>query len=606
MTDHTLGHAPRAVRVASHRRSGAHLAIEYLTRQLGCAARKSHDFPDVPIGLPTVYVVRDPIDVLWSTYRWFCKGVGGTLRMTHALEDLSFAEYLAGAGGPLVGYDSMTELRAGSPQDQRGMFYDPIRYWADHIRAFCSSEPAPLIIRYQSLVGDPRSHVEQIAQHLDVMMPDGFEPISREDLVGHAPSPPGSPPAVQQWDGPSLRRLAQTAGDVIEQFGFTTPDTVRPTAIRRGERADVRYVARTDNSGYAVAARRCIEALASVGLDVAWEPQPNEFGQREPINKTTPAALLDRYKPDVSSDITIMHTMPDRWAAVRRSLGRGRYIGHTVWELEQFPESWHQTIFAANRLWVPTAWNRRTFAEGDVIQPIDVLPHVISNEPTLEPPIDLPDDVTVFVTVASWHPRKRPDWAIEAFTRAFTREDPVVLVVKTAGWTECWPAASEIEKMTWWQTMQVLRRHADPPNVMLVNDDFTDAEVNGLIARADCYVSLARAEGWGLGLFDAAVMGTPVITTGFGGHLAYLGDDHPGLVPYRMEQVADVEDSPHFEDGMQWAEPDLDVAAAMMRSIVDGTSTLRAAAAGLSERLRTTYSPEAVGRTALGLLQELR
>lgn len=605
MMNPTKTGARRDVVVASHRRSGTHLMLEYLTRQLGCTPAKSHDFPDAPNRLPTVYLVRNPIDVMWSTYRWFCQGLSSNERITSALAGLEFGDYLNGAAGPLVGFESLAVPGRDSFRRNRGMLYDPIRYWADHVRAFLSDGRQPVVIRYESLVTDPREQIGLVAARLGLTMPNAFQPIGRDDLVGHAPSASSAPPAALHWDRDSLDRLAETAEDLLEQFGYELPTAARSRTPRRTTHRDVRYVSRADNSGYAVAGRRCIEALATAGLDVAWEPQPSEWGERGKVTGLTPAGLLDRYRPDAAGDITIMHTMPEWWAGLHHSFGRGRYIGHTVWELEQFPDSWHRTIFAADRMWVPTAWNRRTFRHGGVAQPIDVVPHVISNEPLHEPPVDIPRDVTVFVTVASWHPRKRPDWAIEAFARAFRRGDPVVLVVKTAAWTESWPAGNDVEQMTWWHMMQVLRRHESPPDVMLVNDDFTDAEVNGLVSRADCFVSLARAEGWGLGMFDAAVMGTPVITTGFGGHLAYLGADYPGLVPHRMEHVDGVENAPHFEAGMQWAEPDLDAAAAMMRAVVDGTSSLASTAPVLAERLRITYSPEAVGRLALGLLEEL-
>jgi len=595
--------APFDVLLATHRRSGTHVMLEYLQGQLGRTPQKSHDFPLANTRLPTIYLVRNPVDVMWSTYRWFCQGCSSNGLIAAALDGVKFSAYLAGEAGPLVGYDSMRVRGRDSFHSDRGMLYDPIRYWADHVRAFQRIQPAPLLVRYESLVANPAEQIERVARHLGLELAAGVRPIGRDELVGHAPSPGDAPPALLQWDSQSLNRLSETAGDVLEHFGYEVPTTARRTPSPRRAHPDLRYVSRDDNSGYAVAGRRCIDALATAGLDVTWEPQPNEWGQRATVGPRTPPSLLERYRPDAVSDITVLHTMPEWWAGLRSSFGRSQYIGHTVWELEQYPDSWHRTAFAADRLWVPTEWNRRTFQRGAVKQPIDVLPHVISSEPVDEPPIELPRDVTVFVTVASWHPRKRPDLAVEAFARAFRRGDPVLLVVKTAAWTDSWPAEDDVQQMTWWQLMQVLRRHEAPPDVMLVNDEFTDAEVNGLVARADCYVSLARAEGWGLGMFDAAVMGTPVITTGFGGHLAFLGADHPGLVPYRMEPVGGVENSPHFEPGMEWAAPDLDVVAAMMRAVVDGTSALTASAPALAERLRTTFSPQAVGRTALALLE---
>ena len=50
--------------------------------------------------------------------------------------------------------------------------------------------------------------------------------------------------------------------------------------------------------------------------------------------------------------------------------------------------------------------------------------------------------------------------------------------------------------------------------------------------------SCARGEGWGLGGFDAAAHGNPVVTTGFGGQLDYLADS-PHLVHFELVAVQD-------------------------------------------------------------------
>jgi len=596
----TADRANPPIVVASHRRSGTHLMLTYLTEQFGLRPRKIHGFPGKS-SAPTVYLVRNPIDVLWSTYRWFADGRSSNTRIRSAFEGIDFAAYLRGEAGPRVGYRALAQPPGDSLAATRGMFYDPVRFWADHVDAYTSGEVDALPVRYEQLVLAPEAELVRVAAYLGIEHLPQIRPIGRDELVGHAPSPSTAPPAIDQWSPESLRLLLDRAGHVMEHFQLELPTSRTP---RRRPVQALRYVSRDDNSGYAVAGRRCIGALTAAGIDVAWEPQPNEWGDRAAPTSTTPDLLSALYQPTARCDNTVMHTMPEWWAGLRRSFGRGRYTGHTVWELEDYPEEWHRTAFAADELWVPTDWNRVTFQRGGAKQPVRVLPHVITTDPAHEPPIDLPSDVTVFVTVASWHPRKRPDLVVEAFARAFRRCDPVLLVVKTAAWTDSWPANDDLQRMTWWQLLQVLRRHPDAPEVMLVNDEFTDAQVNGLLQRADCYVSLASSEGWGLGMFDAATLGTPVITTGFGGHLAYLGRDHPGLVPYRMSPVGNVENSPHFQDGMTWAAPDIDAAAAMMRSIVDGTSPLPAAATALAERLRTTYSPAVVGQLALTLLED--
>jgi len=435
-----------------------------------------------------------------------------------------------------------------------------------------------------------------------VPLPTRFRAIPRNELVGHAPSDGTRAPTLDHWDAASLALLHAEAGDVLERFGYQQQQ--RPAARRSTRHRQVRYVSRDGNSGYAVAGRRCMDAMAAAGIEFVWEPQPQRRGgPRSLMRIETPAYMIERYHPDASCDTTVMHTMPEHWSGLRQLLQSGSYIGHTVWELERLPTSWHSDLASADRLWLPTEWNRSTFLDDDVQCPIDVVPHVITDGVTADPPIEIPDDLTVFTTVSAWHPRKRPDWTVEAFARAFTKNDPVMLIIKTSERTDGWVVQRDIERMTWWQVMQVVRRHPNPPRVMLVTDSFTDEQINGLLSRTDCYVSLSASEGWGLGVFDAATLGTPVITTGFGGQLSYLGSDHPGLVPFEHVEVGDSENSPHLEPDMVWAAPDLDVAAAMLRAVLDRRSPIATAAPALAARLKETYSPLAVGRRIASYLE---
>ncbi len=603
-----LGNGAYDAIVASHRRSGTHLLMEYLTRNFGLTVGKTHSFHDAATAAdaPIIYIARDPIDVLWSVYRWFVQGQSANGAVAAVLADLTFSQYLHGEGGGRAGFAAHRSLEYDSFLYDRGQLYQPIRFWADHVRSHLADRDKVLLVRYEVLVADPRSQMERIAQHLGRPLPDHFTPIGRDEPVGWAPSPPPEQPNIDRWDTDSLALLRQEAGDVLEALGYAiTASSPRPTHASRHH--EVRYVSRDDHSGYAVAGRRCIEAMHAVGIDVVWEPQPKFIRdpRAEPTHETH-ELLASLYRPGAAVDTTVLHTMPERWRGMREKLGGGRFIGHTVWELDRMPANWRGDIHVADRLWVPTEWNRTTLRNAGVQRDLQVVPHVVATHQPADPPIDIPDDVTVFSTIAVWHPRKRPDWTVEAFARAFTKDDQVLLVVKTPVVTDGWPAGSELERMTWYQLMQVLRRYPNAPQVMLVNDEFTDQQVSGLLQRTDCYVSLSASEGWGLGVFDAATLATPVITTGFGGQLAYLGHDHPGLVPFSWAAVGDSENSPHLEPDMVWAAPDLDAAAMMMRAVRDGNSPAVTIAPTLARHLNEAYSPLAVGRHIAQLLDGLQ
>lgn len=152
---------PHVPVVVSHRRSGTHLVGEMISRawELDCWL-KSHEFPErLPAGNPAVYVVRNPIDCLWSTWLWWTNELGqrraGALNeeVVAALAGYSFADFLAGKIGPVFGFQAFRDgdSRRDNFEVGRGMFYDPIAYWLDHwTEAMAAGLP---VIVYEDLIG---------------------------------------------------------------------------------------------------------------------------------------------------------------------------------------------------------------------------------------------------------------------------------------------------------------------------------------------------------------------------------------------------------------------------------------------------------------------
>jgi glycosyltransferase involved in cell wall biosynthesis len=366
------------------------------------------------------------------------------------------------------------------------------------------------------------------------------------------------------------------------------------------------YACEFDPSGYAVAARRYLRALRRVQQPVSWLPLHNTRDGRLPALQTTPGApdellALSRSSVAEAGGTVLAHCMPMSWQQLREQTGGTRFIGQTVWEADRIPARWHTELAAADEIWVPTEWNAETIRISGLAIPVHVVPHVVERVDASPPPLDVDASRFVFASICTWDRRKRPDLLLHAYLQAFTAADDVTLVLKTQPQVLSWVVASAVQRQTWWQVMQIVRQYQNPAEVVLVTDHWTDAEVAGLLQRADCYVSLTSVEGWGLGAFDAAVAGVPLIITGYGGQLEWLGADHPGLVPFTIA-AADHPDRSMFEPGMTWAIADVGAAAEMMRTAADGTGGFVAAAPALATRLAQHYSEHAVGTTMKRLL----
>ena len=103
-------------------------------------------------------------------------------------------------------------------------------------------------------------------------------------------------------------------------------------------------------------------------------------------------------------------------------------------------------------------------------------------------------------------------------------------------------------------------------------------------------MSLHRSEGFGLTLAESMYLGKPVIATGWSGNLDFMTAENSYLVDHTLVDVGP-EGAPYPADG-QWAEPDLDHAAALMRRVFADRDEADARGAQAAADLRRTHSLE--------------
>jgi len=108
-------------------------------------------------------------------------------------------------------------------------------------------------------------------------------------------------------------------------------------------------------------------------------------------------------------------------------------------------------------------------------------------------------------------------------------------------------------------------RAAADPRVRLVDRVLEYRAMLSLIASADVFVSLHRAEGLGLCLLEAMALGRPVVATGWSGNLDYMDDRNSCLVDCDLVPVRGATHpayaSANLAPDARWAEPRLDHAA---------------------------------------------
>ncbi len=255
------------------------------------------------------------------------------------------------------------------------------------------------------------------------------------------------------------------------------------------------------------------------------------------------------------------------------------------WEQERFPVRWHSAFDYYDEIWVPTEFTRASLAAVSPI-PVRKITYPFSMHEAEAVParklFGLPEDAYVFLFSFDFHSttqRKNPGAVIEAFRTGFRPEEDAVLVMKSINSDQDQSARDALARMS------------NGANVIFLDAHQPAAEVNSLFASVDCYVSLHRSEGLGLGMAQAMYLGKPVIATGYSGNLEFMNAANSLLVDHSMTTLD--EDAGPYERGTRWAEPDIAHAATLMRWVFDQREESQALGARAAASVRQTLNPAA-------------
>ena len=279
----------------------------------------------------------------------------------------------------------------------------------------------------------------------------------------------------------------------------------------------------------------------------------------------------------IGYDMVILHSTPDLWPDLWRSkhqlLKEKMVIGYCTWETDVLPTTWSKCINeCVHELWVPSSYNKENFIKSGVTVPITVVPHIFLNVVLpAKNTVNLNDDtIYTFYTIGELNPRKNILETIEAFCKAFNKDDQVRLIVKTHY------KSYDIEDKSHCKHRinEELDKYPNHAPVILLTEPQTQKQINALHSIGDCYVSLTRSEGFGMPIFDAHNYGKQVICTGYSGPLDFLGKSHPGLVNYELGDVFGMKNfAGHSEQNpnQHWANPDVGHAAELMRKVYEAS-----------------------------------
>jgi glycosyltransferase involved in cell wall biosynthesis len=367
-----------------------------------------------------------------------------------------------------------------------------------------------------------------------------------------------------------VRKLAAPAlNTVLESYVRSAARAPHGADTARGPIKVVGYFA--GSHGIAASARLAARAFEALGVPV------------ERVDVTD--AKLDwhgRLAAPVSASAWIFHLNPPELLAALACLGPRQLVGprygYWAWELPRAPGRWLKDAALMDEVWAPSRYTAQALTGA--ASRVRVVPHPLFIEDYAQV-VPTPrrarfQGVSIFDFNSSLA-RKNPRGAIAAWVQAFGDDADCELTLKTQNGSLFPDALAAL-------------RDAAPANVRVVDEIWSYAQVQSLIAGADVLVSLHRAEGFGLTPAEAMALGTPVLATAWSGVLDFMDEGCALMVPFSLTPVVDPQG---VYGGQTWAEPDVAAAAeALVRLRADPDLARSLSEAGRA-RVASQLSPQA-------------
>jgi GT2 family glycosyltransferase/glycosyltransferase involved in cell wall biosynthesis len=384
-------------------------------------------------------------------------------------------------------------------------------------------------------------------------------------------------------------RVSQVVADDEVIFDFKFQPALVPTLRKLGAPAGVNLIGWFRGElGIGESVRCMVKACDAVGLPTALVELKLNC-----LNENTDTTYAARLQPANPYPVNIFHLDPPVAQDIDHHHGpafRANHynIAYWAWELPEFPDGWVSKHSYFDEIWCPSEFARAAIA-AKLPKPVLTMPHAIGfpvPEGDFRPKFGLPDRTFLFLFVFdlnSTQERKNPRAVIAAYRKAFSEGGPVGLVIKTHNADRNSAAFAELQSEL-----------AGLPNTHLICETLPRTAVYELQQACDCFVSLHRAEGFGLSVAEAMFLGKPVIATDWSATAEFVNAANGCPVNYRLVTL----DRTHgpYPQGQTWADPDVDHAADWMRRMVADSALRERLGAQAAADIRQRFSPETIGR----------
>jgi exopolysaccharide biosynthesis predicted pyruvyltransferase EpsI/glycosyltransferase involved in cell wall biosynthesis len=296
--------------------------------------------------------------------------------------------------------------------------------------------------------------------------------------------------------------------------GVSVPTVDSPTIKK------LKYYGPVGTSGYAKITRNIIESLYNQGIDIEFDIIQFHNYSEESISDTD-FILSKLYNNKLSNyDHVVLHSTPEIWTIISKYEKQKNpnciIYGISVWELDVLPLKWNIYINYVDKISVPSNFSAISFKKECLLQTIDVIHHPIIPIKTLESVRCMMYDKKqeydyIFYNISEWTNRKGVTELIKSFIELKSLDSlvnfKIALYIKTFG---------DISKE------DAIKHFGNMDDIFLDYARVSDSYIECIHNCANCYISLTKSEGHGIGLCEAVLADNHIIVTDYGGQLDYL------------------------------------------------------------------------------------
>jgi glycosyltransferase involved in cell wall biosynthesis len=277
---------------------------------------------------------------------------------------------------------------------------------------------------------------------------------------------------------------------------------------------------------------------------------------------------------------------------------KDRYnIGIWLWELTTFPLEWQASFTLFDEIWTPSSFCAEAISQVSPIPVVKIPLSISLPHPSIDREgLGLPKDKFIFLFMFDFFSifeRKNPTAIIKAFKNAFnSANEDVLLVIKFSN-AHIFPE----------QKAELMGLAENYPAIRFIEGHLTKDQVNGLLYSCDCYVSLHRAEGFGLTMAEAMFYGKPVIATAYSSNMDFMNSQNSFLVDYDLIELT--EDIMPYKKGNVWANADINHAAALMRYVFENYEQAKQVGERAAREISSLLGSQAVGKKMKSRLEHI-